>query len=114
MNEDVTADSRGDVESDDLTWGDEADSATEQDDAADAAVREDPADEMALEDVLVLQEVDQELVLPVWQPTGVVRVDEALDELTRLDPDDVHQHAEVYTTLHQRLRDTLSDLHTTG
>jgi hypothetical protein len=50
----------------------------------------------------------------VWEPTGVARVDETLDELTLLEPDDVHQHAEVYTAVHQRLRDTLSDLDTSG
>lgn len=65
-----------------------------------------------LEDVLVLEVVDDALVLPVWEPTGVARVDEALDELTRLDPDDVHHHAEVFDTIHQRLRGTLSDLDT--
>lgn len=70
--------------------------------------------ELDLEDVLVLEEVEQELVLPVWEPTGVARVDETLDELTRLDPDDVHQHAEVYAAVHQRLRDTLSDLDSSG
>lgn len=69
-------------------------------------------DETDLEDVLVLEVVDDALVLPVWEPTGVARVDEALDELTRLDPDDVHHHAEVYDTIHQRLRGTLSDLDT--
>lgn len=69
-------------------------------------------DDGDLEDVLVLEVVDEALVLPVWEPTGVARVDEALDELTRLDPDDVHHHAEVYDTIHQRLRGTLSDLDT--
>ncbi len=66
------------------------------------------------EDVMLLQEVDNALVLPVWEPTGEPRVDDVLDQLTELEPDDVHQHAEVYTAIHQRLRDTLSDLHTTA
>lgn len=70
------------------------------------------ADDSILEDVLVLEVVDDALVLPVWEPTGVARVDAALDELTRLDPDDVHHHAEVYDAIHQRLRGTLSDLDT--
>lgn len=65
-----------------------------------------------IDDVLVLEVVDDALVLPVWEPTGVARVDEALDELTLLDPDDVHHHAEVYDAIHQRLRGTLSDLDT--
>ena len=77
-----------------------------------AAIEGDSRDESDLEDVLVLEVVDDALVLPVWEPTGVARVDEALDELTRLDPDDVHHHAEVYDTIHQRLRGTLSDLDT--
>lgn len=81
---------------------------------SDTAAIEDDAedDDSDLEDVLVLEVVDDALVLPVWEPTGVARVDEALDELTRLDPDDVHHHAEVYDTIHQRLRGTLSDLDT--
>lgn len=78
-----------------------------------AAIEDDAEDDGSdLEDVLVLEVVDDALVLPVWEPTGVARVDEALDELTRLDPDDVHHHAEVYDTIHQRLRGTLSDLDT--
>lgn len=77
-----------------------------------AAIGGDSLDESDLEDVLVLVVVDDALVLPVWEPTGVARVDEALDELTRMDPDDVHHHAEVYDTIHQRLRGTLSDLDT--
>jgi len=67
------------------------------------------------EELLVLEEVEQaavDLVLPVWEPTGEPRVDEALDELTRLDPDDVHQHAPVYAEVHERLRDALSNLDT--
>lgn len=66
--------------------------------------------EDAVDDVLVLEEVDEALVLPVWEPTGEPRVDEALDELTRLDPGDVHQHAEVFAHVHERLRDVLSNL----
>lgn len=65
------------------------------------------------DDLLVLEEVDEggiDLVLPVWEPTGEPRVDEALDELTRLDPGDVHQHAPVYADVHERLRDALSNL----
>jgi hypothetical protein len=66
------------------------------------------------EDVLLLEEVVDALVLPVWEPTGEPRVDEALDELTRLDPDVVHQHAGVFDGIHQRLRGTLSDLDTSA
>jgi len=66
------------------------------------------------EDVLLLEEVVESLELPVWEPTGEPGVDEALDELTRLDPDDVHQHAAVFDGIHQRLRGTLSDLDTSA
>lgn len=66
------------------------------------------------DDVLLLEEVVESLELPVWEPTGEPGVDEALDELTRLDPDDVHQHAAVFDGIHQRLRGTLSDLDTSA
>ena len=62
------------------------------------------------EDVLLLEEVEDELVLPVWEPTGEPGVDAALDLLGQLDPDDVHQHAAVFDDIHQRLRATLTDL----
>jgi hypothetical protein len=66
-----------------------------------------PADD---EDVLLLEEVDESLVLPVWEPTGEPRVDAALDRLVELDPDDVAQHATVFDEVHQALRATLTDL----
>ena len=66
------------------------------------------------DDVLVLEEVDTELVLPVWEPTGEPRVDAALDGLTTLDPEDVHQHAAVFDDIHQQLRSTLTDLDSTA
>ena len=65
---------------------------------------------LADDDVLLLDEVDQELVLPMWEPTGEPRVDEALDLLGELDPDDVHRHAQVFDQIHQGLRATLADL----
>jgi hypothetical protein len=70
--------------------------------------------DVGAEDVLVLEEIVESLELPVWEPTGEPRVDEALDELTRLDPDDVHQHAAVFDGIHQLLRGTLSDLDTSA
>lgn len=60
------------------------------------------------DDVLVLEE--SELVLPVWEPTGEPRVDAALDLLSGLVPEDVHQHAAVFDEIHQQLRGTLTDL----
>ncbi len=87
------------------------DAATVTEDVmTEAVAADDDVDD--IDDVLVLEVVDDALVLPVWEPTGVARVDEALDDLTRLDPDDVHHHAEVYDAIHQRLRGTLSDLDT--
>lgn len=70
----------------------------------------DPATTVADDDVLVLEEVDTELVLPVWEPTGDAQVDAALDLLGILDPDDVHQHAAVFDEIHQGLRGRLADL----
>ena len=80
-------------------------------DAADEdAADEDAQDAHDVEGVLLLEEVDQELVLAVWEPTGEPRVDAALDLLATLDPDDVHQHAAVFDDIHQQLRSTLTDL----
>lgn len=62
------------------------------------------------DEVLLLDEVEGELLLPVWEPTGEPGVDAALDLLAQLDPDDVHEHAAVFDDIHQRLRATLTDL----
>jgi hypothetical protein len=59
--------------------------------------------------VMVLEEVESELVLMVWEPTGEPRVDDALDLLATLDVDSVHQHAAVYSEIHEQLRSTLSN-----
>ena len=79
-------------------------------DVVDVAVIEVSQEEADVEDVLLLEEVDTELVLAVWEPTGEPRVDAALDLLAILDPDDVHQHAAVFDDIHQQLRATLTDL----
>ena len=63
----------------------------------------------AEEDVLLLDEVDTTMELSVWEPTGEPRVDAALELLNTLDPDDVHQHAQVFDEIQQQLRATLSD-----
>lgn len=65
------------------------------------------------EDVLLLDEVDDGLTLPVWEPTGEPRVDAALDLLTLLDVDDVSAHAEVFSDVHDQLRSALTDLDAT-
>jgi hypothetical protein len=59
---------------------------------------------------MVLEEVDNELVLSVWEPTGEPRVDAALEMLNTLDVDDVDQHAGVFVEIHQQLRATLTDV----
>lgn len=83
----------------------DADLAAEVDEDVETDVLED-------DDVLLLEEVEveSELVLPVWEPTGDAQVDAALDLLTTLDPDDVHQHAAVFDEIHQGLRGRLTDL----
>ncbi|MDQ5973942.1 MAG: hypothetical protein QG661_1151 [Actinomycetota bacterium] len=68
----------------------------------------DPLDD----ELVLLEEVEDELVLPVWEPTGEPRVDAALDALSGLDPDDVHSHAAVFDDVHQQLRSALTDLDT--
>jgi len=62
------------------------------------------------EDLVLLEEIEEDLVLPVWEPTGETRVDAALDLLTTLDPDDVHSHPPVFDEVHQGLRAALTDL----
>lgn len=62
------------------------------------------------DDLVLLEEVGDELALPVWEPTGEPKVDSALDLLTSLDPDDVHGHADVFDQVHQQLRAALTDL----
>lgn len=59
------------------------------------------------DEVLLVQEVHDEHVLPVWNPTGQAIVDEALELLQALD-DDVHAQAPVYDDVHRRLRDCLA------
>jgi len=65
--------------------------------------------ELADEDVLVLEEVEAEPELPMWEPTGEPRVDAALDLLGSLD-DNVHAHAAVFDEIHKQLHATLSDV----
>src|SRR5690606_280566 len=60
------------------------------------------------ESVLVLEEVDNALVLPVWEPTGDAQVDDALEQLASLDELSVHDHAEVLTSVHSSLHQRLT------
>ncbi len=62
------------------------------------------------ESVMVLEEVDVALVLPVWEPTGDAQVDSALEQLATLDELSVHDHAEVLTSVHSGLHQRLTDI----
>ncbi|MDO8731327.1 MAG: hypothetical protein Q7L55_01945 [Actinomycetota bacterium] len=67
--------------------------------------------EVQIEDsVMVLEDVDVALVLPVWEPTGDAQVDAALEELATLDELSVHDHAEVLTSVHSSLHQRLTDI----
>ncbi|MDD2858466.1 MAG: hypothetical protein PHU75_07310 [Candidatus Nanopelagicales bacterium] len=60
--------------------------------------------------VLVLEEHDNSLVLPVWEPTGDPEVDAALEELASLEELGIHDHADVFTSIHGRLHQRLADI----
>jgi hypothetical protein len=67
-----------------------------------------PADD----EVLLLQEVEADLVLAVWEPTGDSQVDAALEQLATLDDLDTSEHISVFETVHRQLHQRLSDLNT--
>jgi hypothetical protein len=60
-------------------------------------------------ELVLVEEVETELVLPVWEPTGEPRVDEALDLLVDLDPQSVDGHVAVFEEVHRRLHGALAD-----
>lgn len=62
------------------------------------------------EDFALVQEVEPELALPVWEPTGDAAVDAALDELTKLDALPVAEHIDVFTSVHAALHQRLGGL----
>ena len=64
----------------------------------------------SIDSVMVLAEHDNALVLPVWEPTGDNAVDTALEELATLDDLEIHDHTAVFTSVHGRLHQRLSDL----
>ncbi len=62
-------------------------------------------------DVMLLAEAtDPDLVLPVWEATGNVEVDQALEMIQLLDSEDVHQHPEVLGEVHSQLHGLMSQL----
>jgi len=82
-------------------------------DGVDAALSDEDSQDEAidlLETVMVLEEHDNALVLAVWEPTGDPGVDAALEELATLDEIEIHDHAAVFTSVHGRLHQRLSDL----
>lgn len=66
--------------------------------------------EIVEEDILVLEEIDNSLTLPVWEPTGDAEVDAALEELATVDQSDSSEHIAIFESVHRRLHDRLSDL----
>ena len=62
------------------------------------------------EDFELVQEVEPELALPVWEPTGDAAVDAALDELAKLDALPVAEHIDVFTSVHAALHERLGGL----
>lgn len=79
----------------------------------DADIDDDMADAHDVLDastVLVLEEHDTSLVLPVWEPTGDSEVDAALEDLATLEDLSIHDHAEVFTAVHERLYRRLTDI----
>jgi hypothetical protein len=63
------------------------------------------------EEILVLEDVpDPDLILPVWEPTGVTAVDIALERLSVIADAGLSEHPEVFGSIHADLRHVLGDL----
>lgn len=63
------------------------------------------------EEVLLLEDApDPDLVLPVWEPTGVTAVDGALERLSVIAEAGLNEHPEVFGAIHADLRHVLGDL----
>lgn len=62
------------------------------------------------EEFALVQEVEPELALPVWEPTGDAAVDAALDELALLDGLPIAEHIDVFTSVHAALHERLGGL----
>jgi hypothetical protein len=69
-----------------------------------------PRETVAEGQQLMRQDVDGELVLPVWEPTGDAAVDAALERLNELDDLDASEHVAVFESVHRQLHQRLSDL----
>jgi hypothetical protein len=63
------------------------------------------------EEMLVLDEApDPDLMLPVWESTGVPAVDGALERLRVVAEAGLDEHPEVFGAIHVDLRQVLGDL----
>ena len=69
-------------------------------------------EDLDIDNVLVLEEVNTELALAVWEPTGDAGIDAALDELTRLEDLPQGESVAVYESVHRQLHQRLADLST--
>ena len=69
-------------------------------------------EDLEIDDVLVLEEVNTELALAVWEPTGDIGIDAALDELTQLEDLPAGERIAVYEGVHRQLHQRLADLST--
>lgn len=71
----------------------------------------DEAEAEAEESILVIEDApDPDLVLPVWEPTGVEEVDALMVTLHSVDQGDIDSHGDAYTSVHAGLRDVLAGL----
>ena len=84
----------------------------------DKSVSHEPVDETVAfgvesdpDDILLLDEaIDSELVLPVWEATGNVEIDSALEKIQTIDLEDIHSHHGILTDVHDRLQDIMVNL----
>ena len=68
-------------------------------------VESDPDDILLLDDA-----IDSELVLPVWEATGNIEIDSALEKIQAIDLEDIHSHHGILTEVHDRLQDIMVNL----
>jgi len=82
--------------------------------SADVAIDGDDVDAVDItvndsDEVLVLDEVaNPNLHFEMWEPTGVAEVDAALDDLAGMSELPVNDHAKVFASIHDSLREQLA------
>lgn len=69
-------------------------------------------EDLDIDELMVLEEINNELALPIWEPTGDSSIDSALDELTRLEELPPGERIAIYESVHQQLHQRLADLST--